>query len=1136
MVSDIPLIIPGFLKTKIDIWYCKGVDSILATDVMEKRGWIVDLGNRAIWKDAKGKNPVLIDPADFEHVKAICPVNVSADEFMWPDTGSNLALKELVQRFPGLWAQGKNECGRLKDVLVDIKGPDPPPQRQYRLPPESLDSIAKVISDLEAAGVVRKTNSKCNNPLWPVKKQDGSWRLTIDLRVLNKYTPPSAPIVADIPDIMSKLMANAKFYSKIDIANGYFSIGLTESCQYKFAFTFQNQQYKFLVLPQGLHSSPTWFHRALADVLATFSRPECLLQYVDDILLQTVTEEEHLILLAELFELIYNSGFKMNTRKVVFLKPEVEYLGVQIGPGYRKPLQERMKAISVLPVPATQKALRKFLGFVNFSRDFIESFAEKARPLYDLLKGSESEFGPWTQDHQLAFETLKKELQMAPSLATIDQSAPFALQVHTSEAAVSAVLLQLQGGVWRPVGYFSKVLSPVEKGFDVCTRHLLGVHFAVLASEHIVGFNEICLQTPHTPLKLLLEKGISGVSPQRFSHWLVTLSTKPIKIDQKAKYVLPQLMQYEGHSHECEVNVEDAYPVLFRREANELDEPVFVDGSRFFSEGKYYTGYSIWYPNRNVSVKHKLPGHYSAQRAEIEAVKTVLTNEGNERKHPLVIYSDSSYVVRSLTDYLVVWQRRGFVDASNKILTQKETLEAVFDLATQTPALHAVVKVPAHRKGEDPISAGNAMADALAKEAALTGDMVIPSEAKIMLPVRKTDTQLPSFSEEQAKDQNLVDLRVNLTFPFVHENGVLCYDLDGKLRPVVPEHLQVPFTKYNHESLGHIGQQRLYEVLQDKFYWKKMKDTVEQVVSSCLICAQVNPCPKGQKVPLQHLAPADGPWSALQIDYIGPLQSGRYGLKYALVVVDIFSKWVEVIPVKRDDALTTAKVLWEHIFSRWGFPQILESDRGTHFTGQVMQATCAILGIKQRFHFVYHPISAGIVERMNRTLKSRISKMLLDKGNTWVEALPAVLMSIRGTTSSATQYTPFELMTGRKMCLTFPGEPKLSTPQKDAIAKSQWLQLLQSNLETILPHAASKMQKMTPPDFSKFKKGGMVMIKTFRKIGSWQSNWEGPFNILNTMGQVMVQVQRPPDSKHNKRRQQVFWVHADQFKLYVPTQ
>lgn len=77
-------------------------------------------------------------------------------------------------------------------------------------------------------------------------------------------------------------------------------------------------------------------------------------------------------------------------------------------------------------------------------------------------------------------------------------------------------------------------------------------------------------------------------------------------------------MQYEGHTHECVNTFQETFTSLFRKDSEPTDKPVFIDGSRFFSGGKYHTGYAIWYPKRNHAVQHKRPGHYSAQRAEIE--------------------------------------------------------------------------------------------------------------------------------------------------------------------------------------------------------------------------------------------------------------------------------------------------------------------------------------------------------------------------------------------------------------------------------------------------------------------------------------------------------------------------------------
>lgn len=77
------------------------------------------------------------------------------------------------------------------------------------------------------------------------------------------------------------------------------------------------------------------------------------------------------------------------------------------------------------------------------------------------------------------------------------------------------------------------------------------------------------------------------------------------------------------------------------------------------------------------------------------------------------------------------------------------------------------------------------------------------------------------------------------------------------------------------------------------------------------------------------------------------------------------------------------------------------------------------------------------------------------------------------------------------------------------------------------------MQRRTPPHSSKSVKGASVMSKTFRKSGPWESHWEGPGEIIDKMGQVMILVQRAANAVKNTRRQQKLWVHVDQWKLYV---
>ncbi|KAL0149017.1 hypothetical protein M9458_055632, partial [Cirrhinus mrigala] len=105
---------------------------------------------------------------------------------------------------------------------------------------------------------------------------------------------------------------------------------------------------------------------------------------------------------------------------------------------------------------------------------------------------------------------------------------------------------------------------------------------------------------------------------------------------------------------------------------------------------------------------------------------------------------------------------------------------------------------------------------------------------------------------------------------------------------------------------------------------------------------------------------------------------------------DKFSRWVEAFPTKKGTAAFTAKVLARDIIPRWGMPHTIDSDQGTHFTGQVCQEVCRLLGIQWHFHCPGHPQSSGMAKRFNRTLKTRLAKYGTT-GLTWVDALPLVL-------------------------------------------------------------------------------------------------------------------------------------------------
>ncbi|KAM6381871.1 uncharacterized protein FN964_007724 [Alca torda] len=165
-------------------------------------------------------------------------------------------------------------------------------RRQYRTNRDSLIPIQNLIRRLETQGVISKTRSPFNSPIWPVQKSDGDWRLTVDYRGLNEVTPPLSAAVPDMLELQYELESKAaKWYATIDIANAFFSIPLAAECRPQFAFTWRGVQYTWNRLPQGWKHSPTICHGLIQTALEKGGAPEHL-QYIDDIIVWGNTAEE----------------------------------------------------------------------------------------------------------------------------------------------------------------------------------------------------------------------------------------------------------------------------------------------------------------------------------------------------------------------------------------------------------------------------------------------------------------------------------------------------------------------------------------------------------------------------------------------------------------------------------------------------------------------------------------------------------------------------------------------------------------------------------------------------------------------------------------------------------------------------
>ena len=172
-----------------------------------------------------------------------------------------------------------------------------------------------------------------------------------------------------------------------------------------------------------------------------------------------------------------------------------------------------------------------------------------------------------------------------------------------------------------------------------------------------------------------------------------------------------------------------------------------------------------------------------------------------------------------------------------------------------------------------------------------------------------------------------------------------------------------------------------------------------------------------RKPPLATLIPLpvmDAPMERIVMDMVGSLQKTDSGNCYLLMVVDYGTRFPFTVPLKTTGSEQVASALMS-IFSMVDIPSEIITDRGSNFTGELMQHFNKMLGIRAIRTSPYHPLTDGMVERFNSTMKQRLHCLPEEFGRNWDNGVDQVLFAIRSSIHESIGYSPFELMLGRTL-------------------------------------------------------------------------------------------------------------------------
>lgn len=427
-------------------------------------------------------------------------------------TNDNLKYEEEINDL-----MGKNE--NISEALpftttieatIRTKTEEPIFTKSYPYPYADKDFVDKEIQKLLQTGVIEKSFSPYNSPVWVVGKKGfdengkAKRRLAIDFQKINNVTITDKYPIPDINTMILNL-GGAKIFSTIDLESGFHQISIKESDREKTAFSVNHAKYHFKRMPFGLKNSPSIFQRCVNDILHEFIGVFAYV-YIDDVLIFSNTEEEHMQHITIIFEALHKANMKISREKSHFFKSEIEFLGHIIKHEKITVDPEKIATIRDYKIPKTLKQLRSFLGLAGYYRKFIKDYAKITKPITLYLRGENGQVKAnksskievnLDQNAIDAFEKIKILLQEKIELYQPNFEKPFELTTDSSNFAIGAVLSQNR----HPITFISRTLSPTEQNYATNERELLAIVWALQKlRNYLYGIADLTIYTDHQSL------------------------------------------------------------------------------------------------------------------------------------------------------------------------------------------------------------------------------------------------------------------------------------------------------------------------------------------------------------------------------------------------------------------------------------------------------------------------------------------------------------------------------------------------------------------------------------------------------------------------------------------------------------
>ena len=985
-----------------------------------------------------------------------CPVDLSHLEGEEKEMAEKLLWEER-----DVFCLGKEDHGDCPDLQMEIHLTDTVPVvvPHRQIPRPLYEEVKNFINDLISNNWVRESTSSYSSPIVCVRKKDGSLRLCIDYRALNRKMIPDRQPIPRIQEIFDAL-GGQEWFSTLDMAKAYHQGYVAEDHRKYTAFSTPWGIYEWIRVPMGISNAPPAFQRFINQTLLGLRDKVCV-AYLDDILVYGVSFKDHVDNLRVVLQRLKSRGIKLRADKCFFFRKEVRYLGRLVSKdGHRPDPMDTAALEKFRTPPKTVGDLRSLLGFFGYYRNYVHNFSLKFKPIYDLLqspdeptpKGKKKSKNSntviqWTTGMQQIVDDMIDHLKSPAVLAFPDYTVPFTLNCDASERGLGAVLYQKIDGVNKVISFASRTLTKAEKNYHLHSGKLefLALKWAVCERfADYLGFGPpFQVYTDNNPLTYVMTSAKLNATGLRWvadlANYQFTIHYKPGKRNGDADGLSRNPMTWDDMEKSCTLAFDPA--------------------------------------DLTVACQLQIVGTGCLAPLDLDAMERCCT------------------------------KMLDAVDISKLMAVRLQS----------SPPLASAVNVDILQLGAVETLKKISREDLLAYQ--MEDDDVGPVYRCVM------EKQKPSKEElREWSDRSKVMLHQFQKLSI--EDGLLVRRTKKCRQLVLPEQYHGLIFRELHDNMGHLGPEKVEELVRQRFYWPYMaKDIDEYIHNKCACVARKKPNVP-ERAPLVPVM-SSAPFEMVCIDFM--MLDPAQGMNYVLMVTDHFSRFTQAYATKDKSAKSAAQKLFSDFIPRFGFPLRFHHDQGTEFSNSLFYELHRLTGVDKSSTTPYHPMGNGKVERMNRTLRNMLAALPDNLKKRWKDQLAPLTFAYNSTVNKATGYSPFFLVFGRNSRLpidcVLPMDPNPTTRKTYDKFVKEWKDSMKSAFQLAYQHVeqvgvSNKRRYDKKAKAVSIDVGDRVLLRNLSErggTGKLRPWWEQKlYVVVDVHDLVPVYTIRPIDEKKTK--------------------